>query len=287
MEYQNIKLIEAKRKKVLMLSTIISVIFHMLLFFSFKIGFAPYRQAKLIKIMRIRRVRIPPGNRPGPPSASSAKKRAKPKPIRNKNITKKKPSKKRKVKSKLKVASKKEEKENAPEEQEMALDQKESEYDVMSMIEGSGVIPGGGNQGDGILEGLTYDENTVYEYGYDEEEPEEVASVVPEKFLGTMATPIVTSQPYTSIMTTFTDIPYPAEVKIKKEKLKAGICRVYIRLDINSDGELINAHVRAPKTKADRAKYAIFLETVMETVNSWKFDDQLATVFVDVRFTID
>jgi len=304
LEYQQTKLAQSKRKKVLMLTYIISIAIHMLIFFTFNFNFVSFKEVKITRIVKVKRINLPRGNRPGPLSASAARKRGMPKP--NMAPQNAKPIKRRvssyhpPINSSIKIPSKQKEKDKeAPkpdkETTEIMLDQKESEVDVLSMIGDGEVIPGGGNMGtdENAAYGFVYDNQTEYEYspeGSDKGAKEGdfvAAAAQPDKYLGTMATPVVESIPHTSISQTFTDIPYPETVKIKKEKLASGICRVYLRLDINSSGDIKNIYIRSPKTKEDQQRYGIFLDTVLETVKTWKFENRAATVFVDVRFAIE
>jgi hypothetical protein len=288
MEYQNVREVQAKRKKVLMLSLIISIFLHLLLFFTFRMKFVPYKKVTVSRVMRLKRVRISQGSAPGPLSASAARKSAPSKKPSKAPVKRKRNVKPRRSKSRLKVASKKKKDFYFEENAGLLLDQDEEEIDVLSMIEGEQLIPGGGNlgTGDDVL-GLVYDESTIFEYGEEEEEVVVAKYEPPEVFLGTMATPVVVSKPYTSIEENFTDIPYPDDMKIKKEKLRSGICRVYLRVSVNSYGEIRDIYIRSPKTEDDKVKYKIFLDTVLDTVNEWRFDHQEALVFVDVRFTIE
>jgi hypothetical protein len=287
MDYQNVKLMQARRQKVIMLSIIISIFIHLLFFFAFRIKFLGYKTVKVSKIMRIRRLTIPPGQKSGAASKSTSKRRARQATPKKKSRPRPKRLDRRGlIKSKAKVIMQDADKLPTEEEIEAALNQQESLKDIMSMVKDGMIEPGGGNMGDGDMEGLTYDENAVYEYGYDEEE-DDFASIQPEKFLGTLAPTIVTSVPPTSITKTFTDIPYPDEVKIKQERLQSGICRVFLRLTINRSGEIVNIYVRSPKREDDKVKYKIFLDSVLNTVHTWDYDPVNATVFVDVRFTIE
>ncbi len=290
MDYNEIKLSQVRKRKVMLLSIVAAVFFHLALFFTFRIQFVLYEEVKVPKIMRVRRVRIPPGSAPGPRSRSAARKRAKPKKMQKmikKPVKKKIVKKKRINKSKIKIKSKEKiQEEITAKEMEIALDQEVAEMDVLSLINGDELIPGGGNEGtnDGLI-GLTYEGDMVYEYEDDEET--KVATKFTDDYLGTMATPIVTSKPSTSIEKNFTDIPYPEAIKIRKSNLRSGVSRVYLRLLINEDGEIERVFIRSPKTEADKKKYKIFLDAVIDTVSTWDYDRQKAIVFVDVRFTIE
>jgi len=289
LDYQNLKLQEAKRKKVLMLTLIISIFLHMLLFFVFNLEFVLFRKVKVSKVMRIRRIKVPfpEGKRPGPLSASSARKKAKPKPFKKKSKTprkKKKPIKK--ITSKTKAVTHEKVDTPSKEEQELALLQEAQMHDVLSMVGEGEIVPGGGNLGeDDSAWGVEYEEGMEYDPYADDFEA--VSNIDQNDYLGTTAIPIVKSEPLTSIGDKFTPIPYPSEKKIKQENIKASICRVYLRLYINEYGEIDVVKIRSPKSKADREKYKIFLDAVIDTVNEWDYDHQKAIVFVDVRFTIE
>ncbi len=288
MDYKDIKIDTTKRKKITILTYVVAAVFHLMLFFAFRIEFVPYLEIKVPKIIKIRRINIPRGKRPGPSSASAAKKRAKPKPVTKKALKrkpKKRVRKKPKIKSKITIPKKEKQQEPVAEETEIALDQATSEYDVLSMIEGDMVIPGGGNLGDDeSAYGVDYDEGMVYDPESDYSIP---AKKKGEKFVGMMATPVVTSIPPTSITKTFTDIPYPDTVKVKRENLRTGISRVWLRISINADGDISRTDIRSPKTQKEQDKYQIFIDAVMDTVETWDFDPTAATVFVDVRFDIE
>ncbi len=102
-----------------------------------------------------------------------------------------------------------------------------------------------------------------------------------------VATPIIKSVPK-DLIEISSDIPYPSTASIKAAEFKKnGICRVYVRFNINEKGEISRMTVKNPRSKAEQKKYKIFVDTVLNRIKQWTFKKSSGTGFVDVRFSLE
>lgn len=96
----------------------------------------------------------------------------------------------------------------------------------------------------------------------------------------------VVSYPPTGIEDRYAPIPYP-DLRVKRRELEAGICRVYYRVWVDGQGEIVRTQLKSPDTPAAQKQYAPFVDAVTRTVSRWPFDRTAAEIHIDVLFEIE
>lgn len=107
----------------------------------------------------------------------------------------------------------------------------------------------------------------------------------PDNYLDSRIRMQVVSYPPSAIENSYTPISYP-DLKLKRSQMKAGICRVYLRLYIDKQGRLSKTEVKTPATKEELEIYEPFVTKVKDSVFNWNFEPREAQVHVDVLFEI-
>jgi hypothetical protein len=107
-----------------------------------------------------------------------------------------------------------------------------------------------------------------------------------EGFLDSRIRMTVVSYPPTSIDGDHPVIDYP-DLRFRRTQLQKGICRVYYRVWTDAQGAVVRTQLKTPSTKADRERYAAFVEQVEQSVAEWPFPRQESEIHIDVLFEIE
>ncbi|MBI5018062.1 MAG: hypothetical protein HZB55_21565 [Deltaproteobacteria bacterium] len=108
----------------------------------------------------------------------------------------------------------------------------------------------------------------------------------PDGFLDPRVRITVVSYPATSLDDRHPAIAYP-DLRFHRRQLKAGICRVYVRVWTDGAGRVTRTQIKTPETEDAQQLYAPFVNAVTQAVAEWPFDRRAAEVHVDVLFEIE
>lgn len=114
---------------------------------------------------------------------------------------------------------------------------------------------------------------------------EKTARQATEKFLDPRIRMTVTSYPASAIEENHPPVSYP-EARFTQSQIAAGTCRVYYRVWTDKTGKIMRTEIKTPASAADREKYKMFVDSVVEGVTGWRFPPVEAQVHIDVLFEI-
>jgi hypothetical protein len=96
----------------------------------------------------------------------------------------------------------------------------------------------------------------------------------------------VVSYPPSGIEQSHPAIEYP-ELTLRESQLQSGICRVYIRVWTDENGNIVKEEIKTPSRGPDRETYKVFIDRVLEEVRFWSLPRQESQIHIDVLFEIE
>lgn len=117
-----------------------------------------------------------------------------------------------------------------------------------------------------------------------DESPAQGVPGVPEDMLDPRVQMIVNSYPPTSIERKYSYVLYP-DIKIEKKDYQKGWTSVYFEVAIDSRGGIEEIELLRPREPNELER--TFVDAVLETIHTWRFDRKRAEIHVDVRFYVE